>query len=165
MLVCIDGSDASMRATREAARLTAHGHGRLRLLHLINSPTIGVEFDRGRFYLRDILLQMRQSTEEEMNRALSLARAEGATIDCVQIVERAASLAVVVREQADAWLADLIVIGAHPRSGWQRLWEGSRSEQVARTAAVPVLLVGATPGHLPVAVQSPAMPSPVVRAE
>ena len=50
----------------------------------------------------------------------------------------------VVSEQARLFDADLIVIGTHGRRGIGRLVIGSDAEQIARTAAVPVLLVRAT---------------------
>jgi nucleotide-binding universal stress UspA family protein len=41
--------------------------------------------------------------------------------------------------------SDLIVMGTHGRSGFQRLLLGSITEKVLRTAGAPVLTVGATP--------------------
>ena len=44
-------------------------------------------------------------------------------------------------EHAQAWGADLIVLGTHGRRGLARVFMGSDAEQIARTAPVPVLLV------------------------
>jgi nucleotide-binding universal stress UspA family protein len=46
-----------------------------------------------------------------------------------------------VLEEADAWKADLIVIGTHGRRGVRRMFLGSDAEQILRSASVPVLLV------------------------
>jgi nucleotide-binding universal stress UspA family protein len=46
--------------------------------------------------------------------------------------------------QADRTHADLIVMGTHGRSGFQRLFLGSVTEKVLRAAKPPVLIVGAT---------------------
>jgi nucleotide-binding universal stress UspA family protein len=51
--------------------------------------------------------------------------------------------------QADRLPADLIVMGTHGRSGFQRLLLGSVTEKVLRTARAPLLTVGAVPDVLP----------------
>jgi nucleotide-binding universal stress UspA family protein len=51
--------------------------------------------------------------------------------------------------QAERLPADLIVMGTHGRSGFQRLLLGSMTEKVLRTARPPVLTVGAVPHVLP----------------
>ena len=51
--------------------------------------------------------------------------------------------------RARTTLADLIVIGTHGRSGFERLMLGSVAEKVLRKAACPVLTV---PAHAPDAV-------------
>jgi len=43
--------------------------------------------------------------------------------------------------EAEAWGADLIVLGTHGRRGWRRLLLGSTAEEVARMAKTPVLLI------------------------
>jgi nucleotide-binding universal stress UspA family protein len=53
--------------------------------------------------------------------------------------------------QADRLPADLIVMGTHGRSGFQRLLLGSVTEKVLRTARPPVLTVGAIPDVVPAA--------------
>ena len=44
-------------------------------------------------------------------------------------------------KEANKWKADVIVMGAHGRRGFNRLMLGSDAELVVRTASVPVLLV------------------------
>ena len=51
--------------------------------------------------------------------------------------------------QADRQQADLIVMGTHGRSGFQRLFLGSVTEKVLRTARPPVLTVGAAADVVP----------------
>lgn len=45
-------------------------------------------------------------------------------------------------DEAQAWGADLIVLGTHGRRGLDHLVFGSVAEQVVRTAGIPVLTVG-----------------------
>lgn len=47
----------------------------------------------------------------------------------------------VITEQAQAWGADLIIMGSHGRSGLPRLMMGSVAEDVFRSSDIPVLLV------------------------
>ena len=50
----------------------------------------------------------------------------------------------VISEEAEKWLADLLVIGTHGRKGINHLLMGSVAEGVMRTANMPVLLVRGT---------------------
>jgi nucleotide-binding universal stress UspA family protein len=43
--------------------------------------------------------------------------------------------------EANAWGADLIVLGTHGRRGAKRLVMGSDAEEIVRTTPIPVLLV------------------------
>lgn len=47
----------------------------------------------------------------------------------------------VILEEAEAWGADLIVLGSHGYSGWQRFWLGSVSNAVAAQAHCSVEIV------------------------
>ena len=65
----------------------------------------------------------------------------GVPVDTVLIENLDARVAQLVVEHAQAWGADLIVLGTHGRRGLARVLMGSDAEQIARTAPVPVLLV------------------------
>jgi len=54
-----------------------------------------------------------------------------------------------ILRRAEELPADLIVMGTHGRSGFQRLLLGSVTEKVLRTARQPVLTVGAAPDVVP----------------
>ena len=53
----------------------------------------------------------------------------------------------VIREEAEALPADLLVMGTHGRSGFEHLLLGSVTEKVLRRAPCPVLTVGEVPPH------------------
>jgi nucleotide-binding universal stress UspA family protein len=53
------------------------------------------------------------------------------------------SVAGVIIAEAQRWSADLIVIGTHGRTGFNRLLFGSVAEGVLRTSPVPILLIRA----------------------
>ena len=53
----------------------------------------------------------------------------------------------VIQEEAEALPADLLVMGTHGRSGFERLLLGSVTEKVLRRAPCPVLTVGQVSAH------------------
>jgi nucleotide-binding universal stress UspA family protein len=59
-------------------------------------------------------------------------------LEIEQLGRNAADL---IAAEADAWPADLIVVGTHGRRGVRRLLLGSVAEGVVRTATKPVLLI------------------------
>jgi nucleotide-binding universal stress UspA family protein len=50
-------------------------------------------------------------------------------------------IAEAVADDAEAWPADLLVIGTHGRRGLSRLFVGSIAEGIVRVATMPVLLI------------------------
>ena len=83
----------------------------------------------------------------------AFAETEGAPGITIEAVVREGNTAGEILEQADSMKADLLVIGTHGRSGFERLVLGSVAEKVLRKASCPVLIV---PKRLPDAV--PARP-------
>jgi len=59
----------------------------------------------------------------------------------LEIVARVGNPAEEIIEYAKENANDLIVMGTHGRTGFQRLWLGSVAERVVRTAPVPVLTI------------------------
>src|SRR5690606_32562713 len=84
---------------------------------------------------------MRKDAEQMLQRARDQAVAQGVAADTVLVDTAGGRLSDQVREQADHWLADLVVVGTHGRRGVRRTLLGSDAEDVARTSPVPVLLV------------------------
>jgi nucleotide-binding universal stress UspA family protein len=84
----------------------------------------------------------RARLNEDLGRFLAPATVSGVPV--TWDVFEAPSVHAEIVAQADRLGADLIVMGTHGRSGWQRLLMGSVTEKVLRTARPPVLTVG---GH------------------
>jgi nucleotide-binding universal stress UspA family protein len=89
----------------------------------------------------------RQRLVEEMKRFLAFEGTVGVPVDFVVVGAPTVHREILV--QADWLPADLIVMGTHGRSGFQRLLLGSVTEKVLRTAQPPVLTVGAVPDVVP----------------
>jgi nucleotide-binding universal stress UspA family protein len=62
----------------------------------------------------------------------------------VEAVERSGDAAAEIVAYAEEWAADVLVLGTHARSGFQRLVLGSVAEEVLREARCPVLVVPAS---------------------
>jgi nucleotide-binding universal stress UspA family protein len=139
ILLAFDGSDASKCALAEAARLAADQHATLRLLHVIDTFCLyhGDEGDRS----AELEETWRQTGRELLEGAKADASRHGVEAETsVRCTERTRVSEEIVRE-AQAWGADVIVLGTHGRRGLSRLLLGSVAEGVARISPVSVLLV------------------------
>jgi nucleotide-binding universal stress UspA family protein len=134
ILCPVDFSDISHHALAHAAAIAHWYEARLTILYVfVNVPTIDVpplvleESDRGR-----LMVQMRR-----------FAAVVPAAVQVEYQLEEAAFAHDAIVEQVDAIGADLLVLGTHGRSGFQRLFLGSVSEKVIRRARCPTLIVPA----------------------
>lgn len=150
ILCPVDFSETSIRALTYAAALATWYDAQLEVLHVVPAFEEGVvsepsgrTSEPGRPVSRDeIVSEIRRSIESVHATRLSpkVLAQEG----------RAHELIV---HRARAQPADLIVMGTHGRSGFNRLLLGSVTEKVLRTATCPVLTVPAA---------APAMTAPAV---
>lgn len=142
ILVPINGSSTSERALEEAIKV-AEGKALLRLVFVLEEIlTIGAEgFD----YANNAILQetARKTANETLAKAADKVRQSGATVEIALLDEPGQGVVDVINNEALNWLADLIVIGTHGRSGLTRLLLGSVAEGVVREASAPVLLIRA----------------------
>jgi nucleotide-binding universal stress UspA family protein len=142
ILVPINGSSTSERALQEAIKL-ADGKAQIRLVYVVEEIlTIGSEgFD----YANNAVLQeaAKKAAAETLAMAADKVSKSGAKVDTVLVEELGQGVVDVINNEAQNWVADLIVIGTHGRTGLTRLLLGSVAEGVVREAAMPVLLIRA----------------------
>lgn len=142
ILVAVDASETGELALQTAIRLAAEWQAQLlRIVHVVDlvNINVGAEF----------LDQPRLSGEIVKNgqAVLSRSEAEAAAGDVafethlITIETMKQGIPEVIVNDAEAWAADLIVIGTHGRRGLRRLFLGSVAEGVARAATTPVLLI------------------------
>ncbi|WP_435627218.1 universal stress protein [Candidatus Ferrigenium straubiae] len=142
ILVPIDGSATSGRALQEAIRL-ADAQTRLRLAYVLEE-VFPLDTEGYAFIDYPTLQEAVKLTgERTLAQAGEKVRLAGMTPETALIEAKGERIAKAIEDEARRWEADLIVIGTHGRSGLNRLLLGSVAEGVARSAAVPVLLVRA----------------------
>ena len=151
ILCPIDFSEGSRRALDQAVTLARRHHARLSVVHLLqlSMPVYGVSCG-GPEGLQPIVL-----TDLERQALLNRLDAEvaedrmAAHVPIETLLEEAADISEAIVSRARTTAVDLIVIGTHGRSGFERLMLGSVAEKVLRKAECPVLTV---PAHAPDAV-------------
>ena len=139
ILVPIDLSARSLVGLEYAAALAKATGGRLVLFCNVNLPERAV--------LEEFALAENISVEEageEQLRMYARERAEGVEADVMLGFDDSPSHGIL--QAAELREADLIVVASHGRTGMSRLLLGSIAEAIARTAAIPVLIVPARTG-------------------
>jgi nucleotide-binding universal stress UspA family protein len=145
VLCAVDFSQDSAHALAYAASLARHAAGRLIVLHSVDvvptgyDPLVGVTFD-----IVGYEEALEKSARTELQRFLPEANALG--YDGEPLVTRGRPFKEILRVASERQ-ADLIVLGVHGRSAFDRLVFGSTTEHVIRRATCPVLAVPAVASH------------------
>ncbi|MDC8445157.1 MAG: universal stress protein [Nitrosomonas sp.] len=139
ILVPIDGSLNSERALREAIRFARFHRAQLMLVHVLED----IHYADMENYINyaEIMKSFKDSARKMLEKASQEARQADVEVTEKLLVASGRRVAHVLVEEASQWPADLIVIGTHGRSGFNRLLLGSIAEGVLRISPVPVLLI------------------------
>ncbi len=134
ILVAVDGSDTSQLALQEAVNLTRESGGQLRIVHVVDEVTFDLYqevVDPG-----EIQKAITKSGEAILSKAQIAVRAAGVKAETrlLEIEKLGRRVPDMIAQEADAWPADLIVIGTHGRHGFNHLLMGSVAEGVVRIA-------------------------------
>jgi len=140
ILVPIDGSPASNRGLAEAIALAKDQGASLRLVHVLEETILGPGAET-MVYLDNTADLLSEAGRQLVARAETAARESGLQSESIVLEIRGARAADAIVAEANAWGADLIVLGTHGRRGAERLIMGSDAEEIVRTSPVPVLLV------------------------
>jgi len=135
ILVPVDGSGTSARGLEEAIKIGKLCGARLKLLHVVEQLIYAPGLHA------DVAPLMREEGERVLARARAQVEAAGLAVETKLFETQSIRLAELVRNEARAWQAELVVIGTHGRRGMSRLLLGSDAEQVLRLSDTPVLLV------------------------
>jgi nucleotide-binding universal stress UspA family protein len=136
VLCAIDLSDASVRTLKYAAAVARWYKARLTVLHV--APTFDAMQVRAGTIGDAIDIVQPMPREEVLNELrASLAASKIAADDATLAAEAGEPVATLV-DQALSIPADLLVMGTHGRSGFDRLLLGSVTEKVLHKAPCPI---------------------------
>ena len=139
IMVPVDGSETSRKALQEAIKLARQFGARLKLVHVVeNARVFDAEGMVDYAALREIAVK---GGEQILARAQEMAEQAGITVETALLEAGGDRNENVIVTEARQWLAELVVIGTHGRSGISRLLFGSVAEGVVRGATMPVLLI------------------------
>ncbi|MDM0072254.1 universal stress protein [Variovorax sp. J31P207] len=143
ILVPLDGSATSKQGLDEAIRLAAQTHGRLRLVHVVDSQSMAMAMGLAAGPVGDCFEVLARNGRQILDDGQAAAAAAG--VEAETLLHDGASNPVpdLIAADASRWPADLIVIGTHGRRGVERFVGGSCAEYLLRCTPVPVLLVQA----------------------
>ena len=135
LLVCIDGSQASLEAGRLAVDLARRWHSRLRADYVVE----GAEMANGA--AADTTERLREGGRAILSRIAALGAAAGVQVE--QVLLEGVPFKVIL-DDARAWHADVIIMGRTGRTGPGRALLGSEAERVLEFSERPVLIVPLT---------------------
>jgi nucleotide-binding universal stress UspA family protein len=141
ILVAVDASQTGDLALETAIRLASESRAQLRIVHAVDTSNInmGVEvFDKS-----SVSERLVSNGQDILKAAQRVADAAGIAAETRLVTIKALNKRIpeAIADEADAWPADLIVVGTHGRRGLSRLFLGSVAEGVMRVATKPVLLI------------------------
>jgi nucleotide-binding universal stress UspA family protein len=135
ILIAVNGEPIAAHAADVGADLARSLAAQVALIYVVDSaPGYGADTGVAPHELIDSAKRDGKKLVSEFRLRLSL---QSSALDFVQAGSPSAEIVKAARE----WPADLIVIGSHGRSGFQRALLGSVAEEVMRHASCPVLVV------------------------
>jgi len=140
IFVPVDDSETSNLALEEACRLAKESGSAIRLVHVVDLAQFGwggTEF----LDASELQKSVKEAGEQVLSQSIERARGAGVAPESKILESWGDKIASVLFEDANAWGADLIVMGTHGWTGLMHLLMGSVAEGVLKIADVPVLLV------------------------
>lgn len=141
ILVAVDASETSDLALHAAIGLASEQQASMRIVHVVDTTNLNMGAD---FVTEPPVLEgFIRNGQSILSKAESSATAAGVAVETnlIKIETLNQRVAEAIASDADAWPADLIVVGTHGRRGLTRLFLGSVAEGIARVATKPVLLI------------------------
>ncbi|MCF8228387.1 MAG: universal stress protein [Bacteroidales bacterium] len=135
ILVPTDFSDHAMYALKVAAQIASKLQGMIRLVHVYNLPSTG--FEKNHYYDEYYRL-VHSNADHKMEEMLKLDFMRGIPVE-KHIVNN--MLMWQIPDEKQFRNSDLIVMGSHGESGFNRIIIGSNTEKMVRMANQPVLTI------------------------
>jgi nucleotide-binding universal stress UspA family protein len=140
ILVAVDASDTGEQALQMAIGLATESQAQLRIVHAVDVSNVNMESEQ--LSHSAMTEKIKKNGQDTLRNAEMKAAAAGIEAETNLVVMETLKprIAEAIIEDAEAWPADLIVIGTHGRRGLSRLVVGSVAEGIVRGATQPVLL-------------------------
>lgn len=145
VLVCVDGSESSMKAADYAVMRAKQNGAQLIALNVIVSQ-LGYEYSAGAFGLvtpnaiKNVLDKSKQEAQKWFDDIGKNAVANGVKLS-TEVVASPTSVVPAIVDYAEKNKVDLIVVGTRGRSGFTKLLLGSVASGVVTYASCPVMVV------------------------
>jgi nucleotide-binding universal stress UspA family protein len=137
ILMPTDGSALSEEAIRQGLELTAALGASATFLYVLESPMTLYQTPESISYLPQLYDDLRETGDQALARASELAEEAGVTYD-VRLIEDSNPVDAISTLEQDY---DLVIMGTHGRSGFNRWMFGSVAEGALRRATKPFLLI------------------------
>lgn len=144
VLIALDESSISTRAAGVATRLFAAADPEFLVINVARVPAPWVAADMGFGSVSPMVLDPRWYEPTEEDDAELLARARAAGVTSPEVLTEAGDPVREICQAADEHDVDVIVVGSHEKSIWQRIFDPSVAEGVIRCSHRPVLVVSGT---------------------
>lgn len=148
ILCPVDFSDHSRRALDHAMAIARWYKSTVTVLHVFSPPPVAAVGPAPVTFAPIVLTPAER--EQLLADVIAFAERERAPGIRIDAVVREGNTAGEVLEHATGMKPDLLVIGTHGRSGFERLLLGSVAEKVLRKASCPVMTVPRVPDAVPI---------------
>ena len=146
ILLATDGSPCSDTAIKEVARRPWPADTQVRIVSVAEQPAplVAEPYMVPGAYFEEAAKAIRAQAEQAVERAAATLRGgeNGGLQVSTEVLTGSPKRTIV--EEAEAWGADLIVVGSHGYKSWERMLLGSVSQSVAAHARCSVLIVRCT---------------------
>jgi len=139
ILIPVDGSSTSEQALDEVITFVQRQRAQVELIHVLEE--VGYVDDENYINYVELLDSMKLNGEKILTQAQHKLKEAGLNVHCTLLEARGERIADVISTAAKNMSADLIIIGTHGRTGFNRMLMGSVAEGVVRTAHIPILLI------------------------
>jgi nucleotide-binding universal stress UspA family protein len=140
IMVAVDGSDTSIFALKEAIQMAENFDSNLMIVHVFNASLIS--YTKVRIDYDQLIDSFRKEGQRILNKVDEVVGKSNIPFKCRLVAMKPSDgrVAEKIVAEANAWPADLLVLGTRGRHELKRLFLGSVAEGVSRIATMPLLL-------------------------
>jgi len=138
ILVPFDASAFSIKAFKTALEIAKKQRSEIQVLTCLEKDNLGAWYKDKRIN-KKIISDARNYAKDVLSKLEKSGNSEGVKVTIN--IKEAKSISKEITEFADAKKINLIVIGSHGQTGFNRMILGSVSNKVSQTAKCPVLIV------------------------